>query len=137
VARSVPIDLARTVRVEIGRGNLTDWWDDGAVEQIVQNLLSNALKFGEGRPVHVALDCVEHRARLSVRDQGGGLPASEQAQIFGRRVRSPLSRAPGMGLGLWFVRTLAEAHRGVVAVRSRPGEGATFTVSLKAFRPAH
>jgi signal transduction histidine kinase len=131
VRRAVGGGSARLVRLEIGPGDLTDWWDEGAVEEIVQNLLSNALKFGEGRQIDVAVERAQERARLSVRDRGIGLAVSQQARVFERRVRAPLARSPGLGLGLWFVRTLAEAHRGTVAVRSRPGDGATFTVTLR------
>ena len=129
-------EATRLVRLEIGRGareSLTDWWDDGAVEQILQNLLSNALKYGQGQLVRVGIERLNDGVRLSVRDRGRGLRAADRIGIFDRRVRTPLARAPGLGLGLWFVRALTEAHRGAVAVRSRPGDGATFTVTLRPF----
>jgi signal transduction histidine kinase len=124
---------AHLVHLVSGRGNLVDWWDDTAVEQIVGNLLSNAVKFGEGRPIEVTVGRAEERAIISVRDQGIGIPVADQAGIFDRLPSNPLARLPGMGLGLWFVRALSEAHGGYVTVRSRAAAGATFTVTLRPF----
>jgi signal transduction histidine kinase len=141
VRRAAPADdAAPPVRLEIGRGDLSGWWDDVAVDQIVQNLLSNALRFGEGRAVRVTVERVGRgaAARVVVRDRGVGLDESHQARILERPAGAPLAssgRSPGLGLGLWFVRALAEAHRGTVAIHSRPGDGATFTVTLRPLAP--
>jgi signal transduction histidine kinase len=129
-------DAAAQVTVSASSRGLTDWWDDAAVEQIVQNLLSNALKFGAGRPVRVAVEPWTYGVRISVRDRGVGIRAADLERIFRCHVRAPLERSGGLGLGLWLVRSLAEAHRGRVTVQSRPGQGSTFTVVLRPLPPA-
>jgi signal transduction histidine kinase len=120
----------------LGPASFVGWWDEIAVEQIVRNLLSNALKFGEGRPIRVVLETTPEGAALSVRDGGVGLRAGERGRIFERRASAPVSAGGGLGLGLWLVRELATAHGGAVAVDSRPGQGATFRVELPELSPA-
>jgi signal transduction histidine kinase len=131
VGRMFAAELTAPVTVEIGPQDLTDWWDQGAVEQIVQNLLSNALKFGEGRAIHVLVDRTPTALRLSVRDHGIGIAMADRERIFHRHVRAPLDRSGGLGLGLWLVRELARAHAGDAGVQSQPGCGSTFTVTLR------
>jgi signal transduction histidine kinase len=121
----------KRVRVE-ARGALAGWWDDVAIEQIVWNLLSNALKFGEGRPIAVNARAAADGAWIVVRDGGVGVHPSNQKRIFERHVCAPPSKGGGLGLGLWLVRELVKAHRGRIAVRSRPGQGATFQIFLPA-----
>ncbi|HVZ85530.1 MAG TPA: HAMP domain-containing sensor histidine kinase [Polyangia bacterium] len=121
----------KRVRVEV-RGALAGWWDDVAIEQVVWNLLSNALKFGEGRPIAVTARAASEGAWIVVRDGGMGVHPSDQKRIFERHVCAPPSKGGGLGLGLWLVRELVQAHRGRIVVRSRPGQGATFQIFLQA-----
>jgi signal transduction histidine kinase len=110
-------------------------WDRLRMEQVVSNLLSNALKYGAGRPVHVHVEAVDGRARLWVRDEGIGIDADSHARIFQKFERAVSERHyGGLGLGLYVVRTLVEAMGGTIRVESRPGEGATFCVELP-FQP--
>ncbi|NOK01857.1 MULTISPECIES: ATP-binding protein [unclassified Myxococcus] len=107
-------------------------WDRLRLDRVVTNLLSNALKFGRGRPVEVR---VEHagvaRARLCVRDHGVGIAPEAQRRIFERFEREPSGgQHAGFGLGLYIVRQLVEAHGGTIRVESAPSEGATFIVEL-------
>ncbi|HYD43274.1 MAG TPA: ATP-binding protein [Anaeromyxobacter sp.] len=105
--------------------------DPDRVEQVVSNLLSNALKYGRGSPVHVRVRADEGYAVLEVQDGGIGIPPEQQARIFGRFERAVPPRSyGGLGLGLWIVRSFVEAHGGQIAVRSAAGEGSTFTVRL-------
>ena len=105
--------------------------DPDRVEQIVANLLSNALKYGRGAPVHVRVRAEDGYAVLEVQDGGIGIPPEQQARIFGRFERAVPPRSyGGLGLGLWIVRSLVEAHGGQITVRSAAGEGSTFTVRL-------
>jgi two-component system OmpR family sensor kinase len=105
--------------------------DAAAIEQILENLLSNAIRYGAGRPVEIALVRADGMARLVVRDQGIGIAQSERAQIF-QRFRKPGRSAAngGFGVGLWVIRRLVQLMRGAIDVSSSPGAGATFTVTL-------
>jgi signal transduction histidine kinase len=107
-------------------------WDRLAVEQIVGNLVSNAIKYGQGSPVHITLDTQDSQARLTVRDHGGGIAEHDQQRIFERfqQAIGMEGRRSGFGIGLWLVRSLVEAHNGSIFVHSRLGEGSTFTVLL-------
>jgi K+-sensing histidine kinase KdpD len=117
-------------------GRIIGWWDDVAVEEVVRNLLSNAMRFGEGRPIRVVAERVAKGARILVEDQGQGIAARDRARIFRRGVRASPHKGGGLGLGLWLVRELVRAHGGRVTVRSAPGRGASFTVSLLERPPA-
>jgi PAS domain S-box-containing protein len=111
--------------------HLEGWWDPLRLERVVTNLLSNALKFGRGRPVEVRLAQVGGRVRLTVRDHGVGIPPEAQRRIFERFEREKSAgKHAGFGLGLYIVRQLVEAHGGVIQVSSTPGDGAAFTVEL-------
>jgi signal transduction histidine kinase len=135
VHRNLLGDVSAQVTLEAGPGALVPPPREGAVEQIVQNLLSNALKFGAGRPILVTVGPAPGGARISVRDQGVGISAADRERIFKRAVRSPADKSGGLGLGLWLVRQLAEAHGGKVTVRSRVRKGSTFTVTLRPLVP--
>jgi signal transduction histidine kinase len=102
-----------------------------AVEQILENLLSNAIRFGPGRPVEVSLASDGELARLSVRDEGVGISDCDQALIFERFHRSRRAKPNGgFGVGLWVTRQLVRAMRGEISVASRRGAGSAFTVRL-------
>ncbi|HEY2198815.1 MAG TPA: HAMP domain-containing sensor histidine kinase, partial [Mycobacterium sp.] len=106
-------------------------WDRLAVEQAVENLLSNALKFGAGKPVTVRLRSGEGSACLEVQDRGIGMLADQQARIFGRFEQAVTQhRGSGYGVGLWVANRLVRAMDGRIAVSSRVGEGSTFTITL-------
>ena len=108
-------------------------WDRLALEQIVSNLISNAIKFGAGAPIDVALASKEDGSvQFEVHDRGIGIAKADQERIFGRfeRVDSQPGHPAGAGVGLWLVRGLVETHGGTIDVRSEPANGATFTVVL-------
>jgi signal transduction histidine kinase len=107
-------------------------WDRHRLDQVVTNLLSNALKFGAKRPIAVTVDgTTERSVKLRVCDRGIGIPSEDQSRIFERFQRAVAHRQySGFGLGLWLVRQLVEAHGGTIEVTSQPGAGTTFTVEL-------
>jgi signal transduction histidine kinase len=106
-------------------------WDRLRVEQVVTNLLSNALKYGAGRPVVVRVEEDGERARLTVKDHGIGIAEEDLGRIFERFERAVSDRHyGGLGLGLYITRQIVEAFGGTVRVSSSPGEGSTFTLEL-------
>ena len=106
-------------------------WDRSRLEQVITNMITNALKYGAGKPVDVIVDAVGSQARLAVRDQGVGIAPDDQQRIFDRFERASSTRSfGGIGLGLWIVREIVRAHEGEVRVESELGAGATFTVEL-------
>jgi PAS domain S-box-containing protein len=112
-------------------------WDRLRLEQVVSNVLSNAIKYGAGKPIQLEIRDGGERVRLSVSDQGIGIDEESLERIFGRFERAvSLHHFGGLGLGLFIARQIAEAHGGSIAVRSQLGEGATFTVMLPRRPPA-
>jgi signal transduction histidine kinase len=106
-------------------------WDRARLEQVVTNLLSNAVKSGRGQPIEVAVMGADDRARLVVRDQGIGIAPEHLSRIFERFERAVSAHNyGGLGLGLYIVRQIVEAHGGAIHVTSTPGEGSTFVVDL-------
>ena len=117
--------------VESQRGQ----WDRLRLDQIVTNLLSNALKYGAGKPIEVLLGGTPSTVQLEVHDQGIGIALDDQARIFDRFERAVSGRHyGGLGLGLWIVRQIVEALGGTIAVRSAPGEGSVFFLQLPRVR---
>jgi signal transduction histidine kinase len=119
-------------RVEVrASGAVTGSWDVLAVEQILENLLSNALKFGREAPVRLTISPTPTGARLVVEDQGIGINGEDRGRIFALFGRAAATRAiSGCGIGLWVVRQLVRAHGGRIRVKSRQGAGSTFAVWL-------
>jgi PAS domain S-box-containing protein len=106
-------------------------WDEAALEEVLHRLLSNALKFGAGRPVTVRVAAEAGQALLSVVDEGPGVPEAERVRIFERFSRGvSVSHYGGLGLGLHRVRTLVEGMGGRVEVERGLEGGARFVVRL-------
>ncbi|MFF0910440.1 sensor histidine kinase [Microbacterium enclense] len=112
--------------------------DPHRLRQVVDNLLSNAVKYNaRGGTVFVSVERGASAVTVTVRDDGAGIPAAEQARLFERFFRSDAVRnsaTHGSGLGLAISRDIVRAHGGDISVRSHPGEGATFVVRLPAPR---
>ena len=118
---------------------VTGSWDEFRIEQVVTNLLTNALRYGNGKPVEVSVVLLGGSVAIQVRDQGKGIPVQDQQRIF-----EPFERAvgqddstSGLGLGLYITRQLVEAHGGTINVQSQEGEGSLFSVTLPLAVPAN
>jgi len=112
------------------------FWDRLRLEQLVTNLLTNAAKFGQGKPIEINVTATPDVAHWSIRDQGIGIADEKQRMIF-----EPFERAVsgrhygGLGLGLYIVRRIVEGLGGTIRVESRPGEGTAFSVELPRHAP--
>ncbi|WP_245767728.1 CHASE domain-containing protein [Stigmatella erecta] len=106
-------------------------------EQVVENLLTNAIKYGAGKPIRIFLTEEAAGVVLRVEDQGIGIAPEHQARIFERFERAVSDRNyGGLGLGLYITRTIVELLGGTIRVQSQPGQGAAFTVELPRQPPA-
>jgi PAS domain S-box-containing protein len=110
---------------------VTGRWDPLRLGQVVVNLLANATKYGAGKPVAIRYGARGGAAFLQVSDQGIGVAEVDQRHIFERFERAVSSQNyGGLGLGLYIVKRIVEAHGGTIRVESVPGEGACFSVDL-------
>ncbi len=106
-------------------------WDRMRLEQIIDNLVGNAMKYAAGTPVEVVAEADSAAAHIIVRDEGIGIAPEDQRRIFERFERAvPTRHYGGFGLGLWIVRNIVEAFGGEIRVSSAPGRGSTFDVML-------
>jgi signal transduction histidine kinase len=125
-------DLSRSgceLRLSLNRAR--GMWDRLKVEQVVINLLTNALKYGEAKPIEITTGERNGMAVLQVRDHGIGIREEDHDRIFTlyERAVSPMNYG-GLGLGLYIVKKITEAHGGSVVVQSKPRDGSAFTVQL-------
>ncbi|MBC7692424.1 MAG: PAS domain-containing protein [Methylotenera sp.] len=106
-------------------------WDRMRLEQVLNNLFTNAIRYGKGKLVEVSVECLPEHVRLSVRDQGIGIAPEAQSKIFDRFERAVnANEVSGLGLGLFITRQIVHAHGGTIGVSSELGQGAIFTVDL-------
>jgi signal transduction histidine kinase len=113
-------------------------WDAMRLEQVVGNLLANAMKYGAGKPIDIDLEESDGVIQLKVSDFGIGIAEEDRERIFERFERAVSVRHyGGFGLGLWIVREIVQALGGTIDVESTPGQGSTFTVTLPRSGPVH
>jgi len=107
--------------------------DAARIEQVLTNLIVNAIKYAPGRPVHAKVERLGWRVKFSLRDEGRGIPADQHERIFVRFERAvSASEASGLGLGLYISKQIIQEHGGTIAVESEPGRGSTFSFELRA-----
>lgn len=111
--------------------SLIGHWDAARLDQVLTNLLTNALKFGSGHPVTITVTTEADNAVLTVTDQGIGIPVDDQERVFERFVRlSSPKHYGGFGLGLWLSRELITAMGGTIGIESAPDQGTSFRIEL-------
>lgn len=119
-------------RIQLDMKNtVTAFWDKSRIEQVIVNLITNAVKFGEDKPIKLSLDTQDGWAQIKVEDQGRGIPHEFLNKIFDRYERANVKEGiQGLGLGLYIVKQILETHGGTITVESKVGKGSTFTVNL-------
>jgi signal transduction histidine kinase len=109
-------------------------WDRFRIEQVVSNLLNNAIKYSSGSPLWISLKKLRGRAILTVRDGGKGIAPENHEKIFQRFERATSNEdIRGLGLGLYICREIVESHQGTIRVESELGKGASFIIDLPLF----
>ena len=107
--------------------------DPDKVEQVLTNLVENAVKYGSPTGMRILGETTDHHVRIAVQDVGAGIPERDLPRVFTKFFRRDQGRPTGSGLGLWISRGLVEAHGGELVASSILGEGTTFSFTL----PSH
>ena len=111
--------------------------DGDKVEQVLTNLVENAVKYGSPTGLRIEARCIDGGAvAVTVRDQGPGIAAEDLPHVFDRWFQRETGRPTGTGLGLWISKGIVEAHQGKLSVVSTEGKGAAFTFTLPLATPA-
>jgi len=139
------VDVVRTVADRLGddaqrsgsslsidaSGPVWGDFDVSRVDQVLTNLVANAIRYGRGQPIAIGVDGKNASARLCVQDHGIGIAPQHQGRIFQQFERAaPSTNYGGLGLGLWISAQLVDAMGGTISVRSEVDVGSTFTVEL-------
>ncbi len=138
LAREVADEAGARVRL-VANGAVRGTWDRSRLEQVLHNLLANALQYSPAdEPVELRVAGAEAHARIAVHDRGIGIPAEQLGDIFTpffRSARASGRHKSGMGLGLHITSEIVHRHGGTIRVESEPGVGSTFTVELPLCAP--
>lgn len=115
----------------LGNSSVEGKWDRFRIEQALVNLISNAIRYGQGKPIELEVRRANDKAILKVTDHGYGIAEQDQERIFYRFERAiDASEVSGLGLGLFITKEIIKSHEGEIRVESVPGSGATFIVEL-------
>lgn len=111
--------------------NVIGHWDRYRIEQLITNLLTNAMRYGKGKPIEINISQTDEYAKLSIKDNGIGIKKEDLSRMFNRFEQIlPKAKVGGLGLGLYIVQQITDAHKGVIRVDSEIDKGSTFTVRL-------
>jgi PAS domain S-box-containing protein len=131
--RFAPSARAAGSEIEVeAPGGLLVTWDRFRIEQVMVNLITNAIKYGEAKPIRLSAEALPgNQVRISVRDRGIGIDPADQPRIFERFERAVSAKHfGGLGLGLYIVRQIIHGHSGAIRVESVLGEGSLFIIEL-------
>jgi signal transduction histidine kinase len=109
---------------------VTGWWDESALRRALENLASNAAKYGDGREITLNVAQTHGRVIISVHNCGNPIPDEQRKDIFEYLNRGEHSDQIGWGIGLPFVQEVAKRHGGTVVLDSSPQSGTTFTIDI-------
>jgi PAS domain S-box-containing protein len=130
VARFIAGNPREQISIE-RTSTITGNWDRIRIDQALTNLVSNAIKYGQGKPIVVSASSDGQQTVIKVRDHGIGIAKDDLERIFDQFERATQhTGSEGLGLGLWITRRIAEAHGGSVRAESEPGNGTTFILHL-------
>ena len=126
--------LAQGAAVEVAGVSITGWWDRQAIKRALENIVGNAVKYGaDGAPIRIGIAETHGRLVLSVHNEGAPIPPEAQEgifQMYRRADSAKLKRQHGWGIGLPYVRAVAESHGGSIVVDSTAVRGTTFVIDI-------
>ncbi len=118
------------------KANVKGYCDKVRLEQAVVNLISNAIKYGNNKPVTIQVDTTNTSAQIAISDQGIGIPVEQQKRIFNRFERAVSSRDyKGLGVGLYITYQIIKAHKGKIYLKSKPNNGSLFVLDFPLKQP--
>ncbi|MBC7428903.1 MAG: hybrid sensor histidine kinase/response regulator [Bacteriovorax sp.] len=134
IERHIELFKAKGNQIEIvSCESINGRWDKFRIEQVITNLLTNAIRYGEGKPIKISISTEQGRALVVIEDKGVGIAKEDLKRIFQRFERASGTEVSGLGLGLYIVSQIIEAHNGLINVESQPGKGSVFTIDLPLF----
>jgi signal transduction histidine kinase len=111
--------------------HIVGYWDRIRIEQVITNLISNAIKYGKGKPIYLETERLKNYAIIKVKDEGIGIREEDKSKIFQVFTRSSEVRSfKGIGVGLYISNKIVQAHGGEINVKSDYGKGSEFIVKL-------
>lgn len=111
--------------------NIKGYWDKIRLEQAISNLIANAIKYGNGKPINVLTKKTDSGIEIKVKDKGKGIIKEDRSRIFKVFNRgSDVKDYKGIGVGLFLTKQIIEAHGGEIGLFSKEGEGSVFTIKL-------
>ena len=127
----------RRIRVENNRDEIIDYWDADALRRAIDNLLSNALKYGDqDQEIKISFQQDDRQSKISVHNYGNPIPPEKLERLFDIYYRTrDVKGKQGWGLGLTLVQGVAKAHNGSVEVKSHPDDGTTFSIVIPLHKP--
>nr|WP_285817066.1 HAMP domain-containing sensor histidine kinase [Janthinobacterium kumbetense] len=120
------VNLQRPDKCRVSGQAVTGWWCENSLRRALENLLGNALKYGDDTPISVHVEAVHERLIVTVHNGGQAIAPEQAARIFDYLRRENDNPAPGWGIGLPFVQSVAESHGGSIAVDSASETGTSF-----------
>ncbi|OBV37731.1 sensor histidine kinase [Janthinobacterium psychrotolerans] len=124
------INLQHPGKCRLAGSGVTGWWCENSLRRALENLLGNAVKYGDADVIDVRVEHDHDRARVAVHNSGSFIADEQMTRIFDYLRREHRGPAPGWGIGLPYVQNVAESHGGSVGVDSSPATGTTFTLDL-------
>jgi len=120
-----------TIKIE-AKAPVVGRWDEVRIEQAITNLVSNAIKYGQGQPIDIKILTVGNMGKFIIQDHGIGIPEKEQKVIFDlfKRAEEQNGNHKGLGVGLYITSQIVKVHGGSIKVSSTPLKGSCFTIDL-------
>ena len=124
------VNLQHPGKCIVSGQSVTGWWCENSLRRALENLLGNAIKYGDDEPISVFVEATHERMIVNVHNGGRPISPEQSARIFEYLRRENLGPAPGWGIGLPYVQNVAESHGGSIAVDSSPETGTSFIFDL-------